>query len=631
MTFLPVRENEVFGLVHPAIDAHTLGISSVATLLNDCRIHTIVADRTICEAVGHLSHPDNITLLQSWIRRHQITRLGFSYRLDPEQGTNAFNLLFTRMHEAGMLAHQGGPLKGLYFAGLPEACRRISQQHGNRVGVFSGDETPDDTLGKLGIPARLRSSELSDELEYDQMRFSFASKWIAKGHYLGEKPVDCSGYEGFGTGQDRLTARLQYSAKRRLLPLTRAHLGPYLPNRSEAVRLFLDWCRELAGGGFLDVLSIGPSQLSQSHFGEVWGDQPDGGGVPINSAQEYRIAWEMSRPMLVRTYAGTTRVPQLARLYDQTINTAWHAFPFWWFCQTDGRGPHTLGENLSQHLEALNFVAATGKPFEPNVPHHFAFRGADDITYVVSAVLAARTAKLRGIRYLILQNMLNTPRYTWGIQDLAKARAMLSLVRELQDSRFTVFFQPRAGLDSFSPDLERARVQLAAISALMDDIEPHDWSSPQIVHVVSFCEGSHLASPPIIEESIKITRSTITEYRRLKAAGQIPLMDDHPEVLQRQEEILSGARTILQAIEESIASPYTVAGLYRAFVAGFLPVPFLWGSRQQFQHAVNWTTKIIQGAVKVVDTRGQPIPPRERAELTAELLRSEKIPALPPL
>lgn len=176
--------------------------------------------------------------------------------------------------------------------------------------------------------------------------------------------------------------------------------------------------------------------------------------------------------MLVRAYAGTRDVAQLARMYENTLHIAWHALSLWWFCQIDGRGPYPVRENLRQHVETLRTIATTGKPFEANVPHHFAFRGADDTSYVVSAYLAAKLAKSLGIRQFVLQNMLNTPRGTWGIADLAKSRAMLRLVRQLEDERFRVILQPRAGLDSFSPDLLRARAQLAAATALMDDIEP---------------------------------------------------------------------------------------------------------------------------------------------------------------
>ena len=114
--------------------------------------------------------------------------------------------------------------------------------------------------------------------------------------------------------------------------------------------------------------------------------------------------------MLLRTYSGTKNVPELARIHEESINIAWHALSFWWFNQLDGRGPNSVKQNLEEHIETLKYIAETNKPFEPNIPHHFAFRGSDDLTYVLSAVLAARTAKKYGIRTFVLQVMLNTPR-----------------------------------------------------------------------------------------------------------------------------------------------------------------------------------------------------------------------------
>jgi hypothetical protein len=325
--------------------------------------------------------------------------------------------------------------------------------------------------------------------------------------------------------------------------------------------------------------------------------------------------------MLVRTYAGTRNIPQLARLYEETINIAWHALSFWWFSQIDGRGPYRVFENLQQHLETLDYIASTGKPFEPNIPHHFAFRGADDITYIVSAVLAARTAKAHGIRFLILQNMLNTPKYTWGVQDLAKSRALLTLVRELEDENFQVFLQPRAGLDYFSPNLEKAKVQLAAVTALMDDIEPRDSASPPIIHVVSCSEASHLANPAVVNESLQITRAALEEYRRLRARGEMEDMSATPEVLTRTEELLSGARAILKSIEKVVPLPYTAEGLYQIFRAGFLPVPYLWEGREEFADAVKWRTQVIRGGVKEVDKTGKVISPQERAQAVLDMFR----------
>jgi hypothetical protein len=235
----------------------------------------------------------------------------------------------------------------------------------------------------------------------------------------------------------------------------------------------------------------------------------------------------------------------------------------------------------------------------------------------VSAVLAARLAKRMGIRCLVLQNMLNTPKSTWGVQDLAKSRAMLLLVRELQDNRFSVFLQPRGGLDYFSPDIEKAKAQLAAVTALMDDIEPHNPASPQIIHVVSYSEASHLADPAIVNESIQITRHALESYRKLRLRGLIDDMSNNPEVTHRTDFLLSEARTVLQAIETRIPNPYSVEGFYRIFAEGYLPVPYLWECQDEFRKAMAWQTRMLQGGVGLVDRDGKPISAAERMQYLA--------------
>jgi len=615
-----VDGSDVFGLLRPAVDAHTLGISAVAQLIEDCGLRVVAGDEEVNRAVGELERPGSMEVVARWIAEHGVTRLGLSYRLDPADGATAFGRLVYGLGRRRLLAAAGGPIVALYFAGLPEACRQVAAEHGDLVAVFCGDESPAETLACLGIPAGLRSQHLAEELAYDEARLAFGRDLLRRGKHLAVRPVDRGDCPGFGTAQDSLVARLQHGRERRLPPLMRAHVGPYLHDRAQAVQLFLEWARQLAGAGLLDVLSIGTSQLSQSAFGEEWDGRPDGGGVPLAMPEELRAAWQAARPMLVRTYAGTKDVPRLAWLFEDTLHNAWPALSLWWFCRLDGRGPYSVRENLEQHLATLRLCAGWGKPYEPNVSHHFSFRGADDVTYIVAAVLAARTAKACGIRHLVLQNMLNTPKGTWGVQDLAKSRALLALVRELEDDAFQVMLQPRAGLDYFSPDLERAKVQLAAVTALMDDIEPHDPTSPPVIHVVSYSEGSHLADPPVINESIQITRAALAEYRRLRARGEVADMSRHPEVAARTAELLLGARAILQAIAANIAEPYTAEGLYRALHAGFLPVPYLWACRDEFAAAVRWRTSLQRGSVRVVDEDGRAISARDRARATADLL-----------
>jgi len=134
-------------------------------------------------------------------------------------------------------------------------------------------------------------------------------------------------------------------------PLIRAHVGPYssTSTRIESVTEFLDWAKKLAEAKYLDILSIGTSQLSQSNFGEDWEDKTNGGGVPVNSPEEYQMIWEASRPLLLRTYAGTKNIPALAKMYEETLNICWHALSLWWFNKLDGRGPYDVYTNLREH------------------------------------------------------------------------------------------------------------------------------------------------------------------------------------------------------------------------------------------------------------------------------------------
>jgi hypothetical protein len=618
MTF---RNEDVFGLVRPSVDVHTLGISLIADLLRDCGYRVVIADEKVCEACNTLDLRSSVEILDRWISENRITRVGFSYRLDAEDGVRAFELFHQRLRERLLLANQGGPLRRLFFAGLPAACDTVQARYGNDVPVFQGDESPAESLRMLGVPESSMPPDIAGEPVYDKARMEFARTLVADGRFKDIQPVDRSGYRNFGTERDGLADRVAHGVRNGLPPLMRAHVGPYGPNREEAVRLFTDWAYRLASSGLLDVLSIGTSQLTQSAFGKDWDAMPNGGGVPINSEDEYRAIWRAARPMLVRTYAGTADIPALARMHDDTIHNAWHALSFWWFCQLDGRGPNDLLTNLRQHFEVLKYAAEHNRPVEPNVPHHFGFRAADDITYVVSGLLGAGSIRRMGVKTLVLQTMLNTPKQTWGVQDLAKCRALLQMVREDAGPDFNIILQPRAGLDYLSHNIERAKIQLAAASILMDDIEPRDAASPQVIHVVSYSEGSHLATPDIVVDSIRITRHAIDEYRTARRRGEVDDMGASQEVETRTRELVEGARKVMAAIRSVVADPWTPEGLDTIFRAGFLPVPALWGNRGDYPMATNWTTKLVNGGVCVIDESGRPVSVEERTALVVDTLR----------
>lgn len=604
--------SEIFGLIKPFNDAHSLGISSVAQLLEKCGYKVYIGNQYLSEAVSNISKINNISYLINWIKANNITHLGFSYRLDPKDAQKQFGKLYHLLQEHGQLHKNNGQIIKVYFAGLPESCDLIQSEYSGEVPVFYGDESQKETLLKIGVPVHKLPPELIVNSKYDDERMSFARDLIRKAEYNYFKPVYSASYSKQGSKNDNIVERLKHKRKITDLPLTRVHVGPYQSNYTEAKKKFISWVSQLANTGFLDILSIGTSQLSQSNFGEDWNDKPNGGGVPINSEKDFSDVWNASRPMLLRTYSATKNIPQMVQVYEKTINMAWHALSLWWFNKIDGRGPYDVKENLRNHFNAITEIAKYGKPFEPNIPHHFAFRGADDITYVLSGYLGMVLAKRMGIKTLILQIMLNTPKYTLGIQDLAKSRALVKLAKELEDKNFKVLIQPRAGLDYFSPDIEKAKIQLAAVSAMMDDIEPLSGNSPDIIHVVSYSEAVKLADPEIINESIQISLKSIEEYRKLKRLGNIDNMILNSDVEQRCSDIFLIIKNILKILESSVKNLYSPEGFYEIFHKGVLPVPYLWEGREEFHKAVNVKTDIVDGGVKIVNENGQIVDPAER-------------------
>ncbi len=596
---------DVFGLIKPLVDVHTMGVYTMANLLRDCGYKVCVSKDDINEAVEQIHKINNYSLVKRWIVENKITRLGFSYRLDPHEGCDYFMSLYAHLKGDNMFEEDGGQLTQIFFAGLPDTCDMVRGKTNGEVLVFPGNESPIESLSMLKVPEYLMPQALNQNNPYDDMRWNFAKKLIESEMFKMEPPQDHYGYANCGTDSDSYLERLKYAKSKHALPIIRTHSGPYNPNRLEALKEYNSWCHDLAQCQLLDVLSIGSSQLTQSNFGEDWEGKPNGGGVPVNSEIEYRTIKEEASPMLVRTYSGTKNVPALAKIHERSLNISWHALSFWWFDELDGRGHNSLLDNLKEHFEAVRWIATTGKPVEPNVPHHFAFRGADDITYIISGYLAAKACKKMGIKHLILQNMLNTPKYTTGVQDLAKGRTMLKLVRELEDDTFHVSLQTRAGLDYFSPDLEEAKIQLAAVTCLMDDLEPENDNSPEIIHVVNYSEAVRLATPPIIKDSIRITLNALHEYRTARAFGKVPNMKYDNDVKEREEALYAEVKESILMLERAVPNLYTPEGFYKVFVEGFLPVPYLMDQQHKFPKATMWHTAIKNGGIRVVDDEGK--------------------------
>lgn len=599
---MTVKHNDRFAMIKSHTDAHTMGIKAAAALLSDCGFQVIIAPEYIEDIIDKISSEDNQQKFVEWIKCNKINHLGISYRLDPEDAVLLVGHIVHIMKKNELYETDSAIVKSVFFAGLTRACDHIDKEYKGRIKTFRGGESPEETLTIMGVPKEEIPAELREGCKYDKELMEFGKYVIQAGEYKQRNPLRKNNYPELGTKRDTLELRLDHNFKDGFQPLIRAHSGPYesAMTRKECIQEFQIWCRQLADAGYLDILSIGTSQLSQSNFGENWDNKVNGGGVPINSEQEFIDVWKAARPMLVRTYSGTKNVKPMAEMYERTINISWHALSLWWFNELDGRGPNSLYHNLVEHVDAIKRIAEMGKPVETNVPHHFAFRGCDDATYVVSGYLSAKMAKKCGVKTFVLQNMLNTPRSTWGVQDIAKARVLLKLVKELEDNQFRVILQTRAGLDYFKPDIEYAKAQLAAVTAMMDDIDPHNLLSPEIIHVVSYSEALFLATPDILNDSIKITRTALEEYRKRKKRKETPdVMTE--DISDRTDLLEKTVRAIIKAMEDNITELYSPEGLYIAFTAGFLPVPELWSDTEKYRHAKEWGTKGIKGGYYLTD------------------------------
>lgn len=142
----------IFGLVKSGLDAHTLGLSILSQLLEECGYDIFIADVSISEAVDSISNIHSFEIFKKWIIDNKITHVGFSYRLDPKQALEIFGRLVYRIKNDKILSiEKAGLVREIYFAGLPESCELVEKEFKGRFKTFRGDEIPVETLQKLGI------------------------------------------------------------------------------------------------------------------------------------------------------------------------------------------------------------------------------------------------------------------------------------------------------------------------------------------------------------------------------------------------------------------------------------------------------------------------------------------------
>lgn len=352
-------------------------------------------------------------------------------------------------------------------------------------------------------------------------------------------------------------------------PLLRHHFG--LPSLTETIK----GARIIAESGVLDILSIGPDQNAQEHFfhpKEMDHKQDGAGGVPLRKPEDLEAIYKATRSgnfPLVRCYAGTRDLIRWAEMCVKTINIAWGAIPLCWYSVLDGRSNRRLESAIRENQETIRWYAQRGISVEVNESHQWSLR-------------------------YVSQYMFNTPPDTSPTMDLAKMLAKKKMIKDLEDEKFTVFTQVRAGLASLSPDPNIAKGQLCASAVLSLSLKPH------ILHVVGFSEGDHAVKPEELIESCKIVHGVLKN-----CINNFPNLTIDSNVQKRKSELIRESKYLLEAIKKLRTNrkedPWTSPRvLSKAIKIGLLDAPHLKGNKYA-KGLVE--TKVIDGACYTIDPK----------------------------
>jgi hypothetical protein len=225
------------------------------------------------------------------------------------------------------------------------------------------------------------------------------------------------------------------------------------------------------------------------------------------------------------------------------LTGAHQAVPLFWFNELDGRGPTSVCESIREHQATVRELARRGIPVEMNDPNHFSSRWAHDTIVVVDYALITAVMLAQGVKDLILQLQFNKPRETSDHGDLAKMLAGLDLAEAMvagSGGGARLWRETRTGIDSFPPDRDAARRQLARSTLLQLIVQPH------IIHLVSYCEALHVAGVADVIDSAKLVRRCVRVFRH--HADDLLRLRQHPLVAERRTHLVAEAELTLRHI-----------------------------------------------------------------------------------
>ena len=476
--------------------------------------------------------------------------LGFSYRLSPEVAVREFRSCLHRLAGASLLRRPGGAPRRVAVAGLPEAMQAVESVRADLpCAVWTMPQDRDlmrgcaRVLEFFDVPER-RRADILEELrpELFPPRFpvldELAKQVAGDDDYRNEPPLPVPSER----------ARRSYVGRigEMDMPLLRTHFGIPAPTIAPTV----EGVAALSEARVVDEISLGSSDLSQRHFGDpgAFVGRKNDGGVPYSTFAHLVELFGASRRGNYPGMKPYAHVVGLVPFVDTCVRAGMlvgshQAVPLFWFNELDGRGPTSVHESIREHLAAVAELARRGIPVEMNDPNHFSSRWAHDAVVVADYALITAVMLAQGVKDLVLQLQFNKPRETSDHGDLAKMLAGLDLAGEMVagfGAGARLWRETRTGIDSFDPDLDAARHQLARSTFLQLLADPH------AIHLVSYCEALHVAGIADVVDSSRLVRRCVRVFRR--HAPDLLRLRQHPLVAERRAHLVCEARTTLRHV-----------------------------------------------------------------------------------
>lgn len=528
--------NRIFVASTLANDPHTEGLHNAGRIAKMAGIKTVL-----------LEPSENLDSICEAIKTHNPHYIGLSYRLTPsiaylelEKALNYFvnTGLITAVDEVKIT-----------FAGLPETIRILHERQEalplyiylcnpypnimdrviETVDYFDIVENRDQIIGRLREEVVPVGISLLDQL---------ADEVVAHDNYKSMPPLPIPSSKAI----ESYTQRIAESK----IPLLRTHFGIPAPDIGPTI----DGIKEIAEAKVVDELSLGSSDLSQRYYGhpEMFEHLKNDGGVPYKTREDLQSLYKASRCGNFPAVKPYCHVSNIAQFVDECLSIgllkgAHQAIPLYWFNELDGRGPSNIRESIHEHFEGVKRLAQYGIPVEMNDPNQWSSRQAHDTIIVTSYALISAVMTMCGVKDMVLQMQFNKPKETGDYADLAKMAAgneMAERISKYSSRPINIYRETRTGIEHLSPDMEKAKWQVARSTLLQMCMNPH------VIHIVSYCEANYAARPTDIIDTSRLVRRAVELFR--KNEKDIRLLVNNHIIADRKEYLINESSYLINEI-----------------------------------------------------------------------------------